>query len=209
MYDPLTTIVSVKAWMSITATADDAEIGALIPVASELIGRFCARENLGAVLPYTENYFGGGTGSGSMTPQPNFDVVLRHWPVVVLTQVMMKGATIPILSEMQLQNNAAGAFLQEDYESRILKFRYLYRSFPITVTYSAGYPQGRVPFPLQQAANQFCAEILRSPTWLGRKSTSILGENVSYDMGGELGMSNRVQAMLKPFINNIPFLGYG
>lgn len=206
MYDTLTTVPAVKAWANVTGANDDPEIAILIPVASELIGRFCGRENLGAVLPYTENYFGPTRNMSG--PGVNFDVILRHWPVVTLTSVTLANTSLPILQPTQLQQNLSGAYLQEDYEARIVKCFYTIRTYPITVVYTAGYAAGSVPRPLQQACAQFVMEILRSNKWVGLKSSVLAGETTSYDLGGSFGMSNRVQKMLAPFLNLVPFMGY-
>lgn len=205
-YDTLTTVASLRAWLKQPGAGDDAELGYLIQVVSELIGRYCNRENLGSAYPYTENYFGqsGGMGTGS---RPNFDLVLRHWPITTLVGVVMNNSSVPILTLAQLQSNASGVYVAEDNEPRIIKFRYLYRSYPITVTYNAGYAPGQVPWPLQQACNQYASEIFMSPAWIGRKSVSILNETISYDLGGDWGMSNRIMAMLKPYQDIVPFQG--
>jgi hypothetical protein len=206
-YDPLTTVASLKAWLKQSGTGDDAELGALVELASELVGRYCGRENLGSTYPYVENYFGqSGFGAGA-NGRPNFDIVLRHWPVTAITSVVMSNTTLTLLNASQLQQNQSGVFLQEDNEPRILKFLWLYRNYPITVTYTAGYAPGTVPGPLQQAVNQYASEIYKSSEWIGRKSVSILNETISYDTGGDWGMSNRIMAMLKPYQDLVPFQG--
>ena len=205
-YDILTTVASLKSWLKVTGSGDDAELGVLIKVASELVGRFCGRENLGQVYSYTENYFG--RGSFKIDTRPFHDLVLRHFPVVSLTSVTMNNTPLTILNASQLQSNQSGVYLLEEQEQRILKFLYLYVQHPITVVYTAGYAPGSIPSPLQQAVNQYASEIFRSVDWLGVKSRAIAGETITYDTEGTWGMSKRVQLMLQPYRDLIPFKGY-
>jgi hypothetical protein len=209
VYDALTTPELLRQWMKLDATADDGLLTSLIAVASDTIGRFCDRANLGAVYSYTsENYFKRWTttiGNGE------FDLVLRHYPVVSLSQVLMNGSNvIPILNASTLISGAAGVYLMiEDEEPRKLKFRNLWRdnTVPIQVTYTAGYANTAIPSTLQQAANMFAAEIYKSQSWIGVRSKSIAGENISYELGGSYGMSNRIKNMLMNFKNVVPWKG--
>jgi hypothetical protein len=206
-YDVLTTVTSLKSWLKITGSNDDGELGTLIQVASEMIGRFCGRSNLGQVYTYTENYFK--HGSYNLNNKPNWDLVLRHYPVTALQVVVMAQVPLTILTEDTLQSNTSGVYLLEDEDPRILKFRYLFPTWPITVTYQAGYTPGTIPFSLQQAANAYAAEIFRSEAWIGKKSVAINTETTTFDTGSEWGMSDRLKAMLQPYRNVNPFMGFG
>lgn len=203
-YDNLTTVAALQAWLKSPGGGDVAEQGILIQVASELIGRFCNRDNLGSVLPYTENYF-----RGSRKYADGFDLTLRHFPIVGISSVLMNNTAITPITQSQLQSNQSGYFIPElDGEPRILKFRYIQPSYPISVVYTAGYAVNDVPMPLQQACIQFASEIYRSPEWLGVKSRSIAGETITYDTTGVWGMSNRVKMMLANYRDIIVFRGY-
>lgn len=216
MYDNLATVDMLKRWLlgaqpqgsagSTTTNPDDPEYAALIQVASDLIGRYCARDNLGKVISYTENYFK--RGSSNRSVRPDFDLVLRHYPVVSVTSVVMSNSPVTVLNETGLQGNQSGVFLEEDSEPRILKFQSCYGVYPITVTYTAGYAQNAIPNPLRQAALQFAAEIFRSSTWIGKKSIAIAGETITYDTNGVWGMSNRIKMLIQPFVDVVPFRGY-
>lgn len=204
-YDNLTTVASLKMWLKASGGSDDAEIGFLIETASELIGRFCNRDNLGSVIQYTENYFrGGGRGRGS-----DFDLTLRHFPIVSVASVKMNNVAINVLTQNQLQSSQSGVFvLEEDGEPRILKFRSVLMTPPVSVVYMAGYAANAIPMPLQQACIQFASEIYRSPEWIGVKSRAIAGETITYDTEGTWGMSKRVQTMLQNYRDIVPFRGY-
>ena len=223
-YDPLTNITSLKEWAKIDsntniAGADDGLLTSLIAMASEAIGRYLGRGNLGAVYSYTENYFKKQT-SGLLGGGGEFDLILRHWPVVSLSNVYMNGLnSVPILTGNSMLAGSAGVYLLEDGESepRILKFRWLWRDYsvPIQVTYTAGYSAvgsgtggPSIPMSLQQAANAYAVEIYRSQSWAGWKSKSLAGEVVTFDEGGDWGMSNRVEMMLKPHRDVCVFRGF-
>jgi hypothetical protein len=62
---------------------------------------------------------------------------------------------------------------------------------------------------LQQAANAYAAEIFRSEAWIGKKSVAVGGETTAFDVGSEWGMSDRLMAMLQPYRNINPFMGFG
>jgi hypothetical protein len=208
MYAPLTTVTAVREWLHLNEPADDGLLSSLVKVASELVGRYCGRPNLGEVLSYQEHY-SRRTNSGFL-PGGEFDVVLRHYPVVTLTSVLMNGPnSIAILTPAQLISNQAGVYLLEDEEPRILRFRSLWRdnSIPIQVTYTAGYPGIKVPVALQQAVNAYCAEIYKSQSWVGYRTKVLAGETVTYETGDNWGMSTRVQMMLNPYRNVVPFMG--
>jgi Phage gp6-like head-tail connector protein len=205
-YDNLCTLQQLKSWLSVTTGNDDPNLSLLIEVASEAIGRYCGRDNLGAVYSYTENYFK--RGAYRLDSHESFDLVLRHWPVVSLTSVVMNGASQTILNETTLQSYSAGIYLLEDpTDQRILKFRYLYRTDPITISYTAGYAAGTIPAPLAQACLQYAAEIFKSAGWVMKKSVTVGGETVAMDEGTIVGMSSRVTAALQPYRNVVPFLG--
>jgi hypothetical protein len=139
----------------------------------------------------------------------SYDLTLRHFPVVAVSSVIMNNIAITPLTQSTLQSGQAGYFVPElDGEPRILKFRSTPPSFPITVTYTAGYAANAVPTPLQQACIQFASEIYRSPEWLGVKSRSIAGETITYDTTGVWGMSNRVKMMINNYRDIIVFRGY-
>ena len=191
-----------------TTGPDDGLLQQLINVASEQIGRFCSRSNLGAVGSYTENYFKRWS-SGMLGGSGEFNLVLRHYPIVTLTSVNMNGSLVPILNNQTLIAAQAGVFPLEGEEPRVLKFRTLWRdtSVPIQVVYTAGYALNSIPAGLRQAANAYCAEIYKSTSWVGYRSKSLAGEVVSFELGESWGMSKRVQALCKPHVNDVPFMG--
>lgn len=193
--------------MDIKGGGDDATISQLIPAASELIGRFCSRPNLGKIYTYQESYFP--NSKNVNWGNTEWKLVLRHYPVTTLTSVLISNSPVPILTANDLQVAAQGVYLEEDEEPRVLRFRgtCLFSPSAVQVNYAAGYDIAAVPAGLQQATAQFVAEIMRSSKFINLRSVAIAGETTSYDMGTSWGMSNRVQSMLAPYRNVAVFQG--
>jgi hypothetical protein len=213
-YDRLTTVAALKQWLvrgggaAASGTGpDDAEYAWLIQVCSELIGRFTGRDNLGSVNTYTENYRK--HGMSRLRAPSEFNLVLRHYPIVSLVSVVANNSPVTIIDQNGMQAAQSGVMISdEENESRIINFQYVYLTWPITVTYTAGYGPASVPEPLQQACIQFAAEVYRSVDWLGVKSRAINTETVTYDTSSTWGMSNRIKMMLQPYVDVVPFRGY-
>jgi len=206
-YDALTTLSSVKLWLNVPGTSDDARLSQLVSTSGDLIGRFCGRNNLGNVLTYQENYFPGQRSRGLFSPNVTWDLVLKHYPVVNLQSVYVNNAIIPILNNAGLQSGQQGCYLLDDEEQRVLRFvaTIVYWSGMVVVNYTAGYPPSAVPDGLQQASNAHVAELFRTASWVGQKSVAMQGETTAFDMGNSWGMSDRVKGMLAPYRNVVPF----
>ena len=201
-YDSLCTLGQVKQWLKITTAGDDAGVSAMIMPASEMIGRFCNRDNLGGVYSYTENYT---KKSRTLNDQYSLDLVLRHWPIVSVTSVYVGQTPLTALTGLQVQQWTPGYYIEEDVAPRILKIIGYPPTFPVQVTYTAGYAPGSIPFQLQQACIQLAGELFRAESWVDKKSVNVGGEVVSGDMGNSWGMSDKVKAMLMPFRDINPF----
>jgi hypothetical protein len=202
-YDLLSTVTQVKIWGQISSTAEDGAIGLCLRAASENIGRYCGRPNLGSVYNYTEVY---ARSTRSVRTRDSFDLVLRKYPIVSITSLTMGSTPVNQLTLAQLQNAQAGFWIEEDDEEpRIIKIIGFLPCYPITVVYSAGYASNAIPPLLQQGANQATMEILRSQQWIMKKSASIGQEVVSGDMGNSWGLSNRTKALIHPFRDVVPF----
>ncbi len=202
-YDALVTIGQVKSWLKVPGPGDDGGIGPMVNAASEMIGRWCDRDNLGNVYSYSENYQK--RGRYNLDLNTGFDLILRHWPIVTVTSVSLGASPCNALTLAQLQQGAPGYYIDEDVEPRILKFVGMNPLYPINVQYTAGYAPGSIPWGLQQAALQLASEMFRSEAWVMKKSVNIGGEIVSIDAGNSWGMSDRVKAMVQPFRNVNPF----
>jgi hypothetical protein len=202
-YDALCTVNQVKGWLKITKPGDDAGLAAMIMPASEMIGRFCNRDNLGGVYSYTENYTK--RTRYTLSDRESFDIVLRHWPIVSITSVTVASLNLTQLTAAQIQLWTPGYYIEEDTEPRVLKIVGYANPFPVQVSYSAGYAPGSIPWGLQQAAIQLASEMFRAESWVDKKSVNLAGEVVAGDMGNSWGMSDKVKAMLMPFRDVVPF----
>jgi hypothetical protein len=204
-YDRLTNLAYVKTWLKLKGNDEDVALAALVDRASDLIGRYCGRDNLGGVYTYTENYFPEGVPTTSKGG--NFKLMLRHYPVITLTGVLLNNSPVTILTNSTVTLNQAGVFIDTTVpEPRQLRFLYLWRdsTTPIQVVYTAGYTVSTIPNALQQAAIQTIVEMYKSSQWVGFRAKSLAGENVSFDPGEKWGLSPRTIGLIKPFINVVP-----
>ena len=211
MYDPLSTVESVKRWLSTTVDTDDAVIGDLIKTCSELIGRFCGRDNLGDVLTYNETYWG--PRGGPQTSQPR--LTLNHYPIVSITSCVIGSNTVPVITNPGATTNQSGIYVETVPEPRQLIFLYMnwpmswpWAGLPLQISYTAGYASNATPPGLRQACNQWVGEIMKSRGWIGYKSKTLQGETVSFEDGKDWAMSPRTKAMLQPYRNRIPIMGF-
>ena len=204
-YDRLVHLSFLKQWAKIEGNDDDPVLATLIDRLSDLVGRYCGRDNLGNVLPYAEPYFPMSGGNSRLSN--SFILMLRHYPVMSIASVTQNGSPISALDLNTIQTGKAGYFLDQGAdEPRVLRFQNVWRdgSTPIVVTYTAGYDKGKIPGALQQAVCQSAVEVYKSQAWVGYRSKSLAGETVTFDAGEAWGLSRRSQAMCDPFRNVVP-----
>jgi len=209
-YDTLCELSYVKRWLKIdpSDTTDDGILESLIQACSELIGQFLDRDNLGAVISYSENY--AITRYGLSVPTYSPRVVLRHYPVTSLTSVLWNNQSLGIISNPQAPPNQAGVWLQDDQRTLVFFGLWMPPTYGfIQVNYQAGYtlgvpPPAGIPYGLQQACAQFIGEVYHAPDWIGFKSKVLGGQSVTFDLDKIWGMSPRTVAMLQPYVNRVP-----
>lgn len=203
-YDPLTTLAATKVWLAKNQqqTGSDPQLEILIAALSAEIGRYCGRDNLGNVLTYTERY------ELSSGGKRHRRILLRHYPVVALTQVQVGSSIIPITTD--LTGMTCGVLLEPPRTLRFFGYEPVY---PLVITYTAGhYPMGTapgsqpstIPPDLALVCQQWIMEVLQSRQQANQKSQSLAGQTISYDQGEAYGMSPRTARMLQPFINRVP-----
>lgn len=138
MYDSLTNLASVRAWLGIPVanTNDDVLLQGLIPSASELIGRYCSRDNLGKAKTYTKETYWNKRGPGATPVQK---LQLESYPIISLAAFLVNGQAQTILTDPT--NCPTGVFVQPDDQPRsVLMFGIGWPQWsPIQVTYTAGY----------------------------------------------------------------------
>lgn len=202
--DPLTTFDSFSAWMRSTGAVDESTVTPLIVSASDLIARFCDRDNLAAVYSYTETYYPKPRRVSSFGVNRNFSVLLRHYPVVAVQAIVLNGASVKVLSISDLQSSPVGAYLKDDKEARVLDFFGVLVVEPaiLQVTYTAGYTE--VPDGLVQACNTLVGEMYKQPGRIGMQSVAMGGETTSFNKASSWGMSDLIKGMCMPYKDNIP-----
>jgi hypothetical protein len=202
--DPLTSYEAFSAWMRSVGPVDEGTVTPLIVSASDIIARFCDRDNLGAVYQFTDTYYPKPRRVSSFGVNRNFSIILKRYPVISIASVMLNGAPVTILNPATLQSNAVGAFLKDDKEPRILEFFGVFVTEPaiLQVTYSAGYAS--VPDGLVQACNTLTGEMYRQAPRMGLQSVAIAGETTTYSKPSSWGMTEYVKGLCQPYKDNIP-----
>ena len=206
MYDRLTDLQTTKAWLKVSGNNDDAVLAQLIDAMSETVGRFCGRDNLGAIIDYDDMFFP--RSNLAALGNNNFSLMMRAYPVTEIVSVTVNNSPCTILDNESIMTGQAGVYLDvQDVEPRLLRFNGIFWNgvSPIRVKYKAGYEKSNVPKGLQQAVRQAVAEVYRSQGWIGYSSKAIGGETVSFDTGDSWGLSKRTQTMLGPYRNVVPF----
>lgn len=208
-FDPLTTLEDTKTWLAKgqQQTATDPQMQILIKALSAEVGRYCGRDNLGNVLSYSERYV---VSRGGKVMNRDPQVLLRHYPVVAISQVQLGHTVVPLTTD--LTGFTSGALLELPRTLTLIGYRY---DLPLVVTYTAGYyPRGQpgsplstIPPDLALVVQQWVAEVLQSRQQTNQKSQSLAGQSISFDQGVKYGMSPRTVAMLQPFINRVPLYG--
>jgi len=207
MYANLTTLPAVKRILKIAdiETADDELLTSLIESASDLIGRYCSRDNLGEVITYAETYWQRPPSGVTTFKFPN--VLLNHYPAVTITSAVSGTRDLPVLTTVETET-VSGVFLQDDRRTlSFLNTPWLQSVAPLIVTYTAGYAPADIPGGLALAARMLVIELYRSPQSLGYKSRGVSGENQVFDDFTKFGMSGRIAAMLQPYRNMVPPAG--
>ena len=129
----LTTLSSVKQWVSVSGASDDTLLASLITAASDAVLDFLARPFLG-VQSYTEYY----------NPAQYTQITLRQWPVQSISSIALDGVT---LTSPATGMPPTGGWLVEDVltssgrPQKVTLFGYSFRlgAYGAQVTYTAGY----------------------------------------------------------------------
>lgn len=210
MNDPLCTLDEVKRWLKIPPTEDDQDdlLQDLINGCSQQIAEYCGRDNLGAIETVQENR----TVSSSVVARPNPRILLRKYPVVTLVSIVWNNVVQTLLTPTQVQTQQGGWFLEDDQRTLTALGLYMPPSYGyVQINYTAGYQltgaeviQQATPGGLSRAAIQWVGELYKASDWIGYKSKSLGGENVSFEGGNSWGMSPRTKAMLQPFVDRMP-----
>lgn len=183
----LTDLATVKAWLNITPTTSDAQLGGLITAASTFIANYCGRQFLTAT--YTELYQGNGQ---------DF-MLLRQAPVTTVSGVQLGGgATINAGNALTL---ASGYYLDPDGMTlRLIGYRFPWR-LPVQVAYTAGY--AAAPADVAQACVELVGEAFKRRDRIGQTSKTLGGQEVIAFSVKD--MNATIKAMLAPYQRLAPF----
>ena len=203
----LTDLATVKGWLNIAATADDALLSRLITAASAKISAYIQR-SIGTGT-YTEVRNGSGTHS----------MMLGKWPVTAVTSVTVNSATIP-----KAQNGGAGWYapvwdgstfmIPEPYVILTSGYTPIAASFGwglwngwfptgagnVTIIYTAGFTT--TPADIVQACVELVAQMYQRRTRIDLKSVNQATQSTSYEMQ----MTPGIKELLNPYKRVAPVM---
>ena len=158
----LTTIESVKSYLSITSEADDAVIARLVQACSEYIQSWLTRD-LG-LQEYTD-IFDGTDGNTHM---------FSAYPVANVTNLKINNRDIP-----SAQDQTQSGFILAERKLALRGYYFTKGLMNCSVTYTAGFVE--IPKDIEQAAIEMIAIRYRSRDRVGVVSKSLAGESITFD----------------------------
>lgn len=136
-YD-LTTLANLKAWISQTATGDDALLARLITQTSRTILNFL---NRGSLLPFTYNETYDGHGG--------IRLFIKNWPIISINSLTINGSLISVSPPLAANSMNPGGYVLEEagdpmppgnmQQLSLRGFCFQRGIQNVTVNYSAGY----------------------------------------------------------------------
>lgn len=161
----LTTLDNVKAWLNLTATADDDMLTRMITALSSYIQSWLNRQL--ASQSYTE--VRDGAGKGTLT--------LANYPVTAVASLTVNGVAVPYAT-----NSQGNGYLFDQYRIIMVGGGYTLTEGVqnIVVTYTAGY--AAIPPEIEQACIELIATRYRERDRIGQTSKSIAGETVAFSI---------------------------
>jgi uncharacterized phiE125 gp8 family phage protein len=178
----LTTLASVKAYIGISGSADDALIGRLITAYSGAVQRLLNR----CILSSPIEIWRDGRGGQAMT--------LPDYPVTEIFLLEIDGQPIPA----QAGIGQAG-YRFTDTKIILDGYRFTAGSGNVHVDFTAGYDV--VPADIEQAVNELVALRYKERDRIGHRSKSLAGETVSFITAA---MPDSVKAVLAPYAQMVP-----
>jgi hypothetical protein len=182
----LTTLASVKQWLGIDNTTNDALLQSLIDSCSDFIEQYLNRKILSA--EYTELI--DGTGATTQT--------LKNYPITAVSLLSINNLSQSILPVSNF-NTTGVKFDERQLIGQNVKFTCGKRN--IYITYTAGY--AAVPKAIEQACNEMIAMKFKNERGdrFGVSSKSLAGESISFFHGD---MTQSVRATLDNYRNVVP-----
>jgi len=181
----LTDLDTVKAWLGVTSTSFDDQLGGLITAVSTFIPAYLGRQILSA--DYVETYRG--TGQSVL--------LLRNFPITAVASVAFAGQTITAAADPV---TLASGILFDDRTVQLLGYR-LPLGLPVVVGYTAGY--AAAPPDVAQATVELVGEAFRRRDHIGVTSKTLGGQEVV--AFSQKDMNDAVKALLAPYQVLAPF----
>jgi hypothetical protein len=181
----LTDLPTVKAWLGVTSTTYDGQLGGLITAVSSFVTNYLGRQLLTAA--YVETYRGNGQRS----------MVLRNFPITAVASVAFAGQTITGAADPVALTSG---ILFDDRALTLVGHRFPI-GLPVVVSYSAGY--AATPPDIAQAAVELVGEAFRRRDRIGLASKTLGGQEVvAFSLKD---MNDTVRALLAPYQVLAPF----
>jgi hypothetical protein len=181
----LTDLPTVKAWLGVTTTTYDTQLGGLVTAVSSFVANYLGRQLLTA--SYAETYRGNGQAS----------MVLRNFPITAVSSVAFAGQTITAAADPVALTSGV---LFDDRALTLVGYRFPI-GLPVVVSYTAGY--ATTPPDIGQAAVELVGEAFRRRDRIGLSSKSLGGQEViAFSLKD---MNDTVRALLAPYQVLAPF----
>ena len=177
----LCVLADVKAYLGLTSSADDAVLSSIISAESAFIQGMLNRQL--AVLPYTDQFCGGGKTGHK----------LYQSPCGTVTSVTVNGCAIPATTSSM----AAGYMVIKD---NVVLFGYTFSrgNYNCVITYTAGIT---CPPDVAHACLELVALKYKEKDRVGLASKGLAGETTSYVTSA---MPEHVKAILKNYRRIVP-----
>jgi hypothetical protein len=184
----LTDLPSVKAWLGITNTTSDAQLGGLITAVSAFIPNYLNRNLLSA--SYVDTVQGNGR---------DF-MLLRQGPVTAISGVAWQGTSLTTAGDPIAGTN--GFYIDSDEQQRTLRlvgYCFPYRQ-AVRVSYTAGY--NTAPTDIAQACIELVGSAFKRAERIDQVSKNIgEGQVITFSMAD---MNATVRAILAPYAQVSP-----
>lgn len=178
----LTTLSTLKEWLGITATTDDALLTRLVTAASAFIQNYLNRTFYVSAIVETRD----GTGTNRL--------FLARGPVLSVSSVSIDGISVPESTSTSMYGWVAG--------TNVITLRggvFPLNVVNVQVTYSAGYVT--VPSDIEQVCVDLCSMRYKERDRIGYVSKSLGGETVTFSVKD---FSSWAQTTINQYKKSVP-----
>lgn len=179
----LTTLVNLKAWLSVTSSTDDVLLARLITSASNYIETYVSR--VFEQQSYTERRDG----------NDNTYMVFANYPVTAVTSLTINGIDIAASPDNAVLSAGYGF---DDGQIWLQGFAFSRGKGNVVMSYNAGYSE--TPAAIEQACIELCSLRYRERDRIGQVSKTIGGEVVTFS---QKDMSDSIATILEQYKKRI------